>query len=258
MGVAAQVDVHPGVRQLLKLSGLVVHDDDGFAQIHLPGDFLRGLAHPDAPAGPAVVRPAVEIEGVLDQHALLPQQPDARLLQEFVHPGVAGLLLFAGKGEPRQHFFPDVMVAIAGVDAVSAPDAPQNRRKGLRILQRFILIVEDIPGHDYNIGVLLVDQADHLLHVADAYAVSQVEICHQHDFQLLHARGLLVHIQLIFRHPDMVRTHDSGQAAAADTEDADRADCHMSAPGEQPLRPPELPLGIPLGPSLQALQYKPD
>ena len=132
-------------------------------------ELFRRLPDADSPAGPAVVRPAVQIERVIDQHALLPEQPYARLLQKGIHPGVAGLFPAAGKGEAGQDFFFDVMVAITGVDAVPALYPAQDFRQKFRVFQGLIFIVENIPRYNYNICVFLIDKVHHLFQIGRAH-----------------------------------------------------------------------------------------
>ena len=118
--MAAEVQVHPGVGQLLQLPRLVVQDEDGLALVHVPGDIFRGLPLLDAPAGALVVGAAVEIKAVVDEHALVLQEVDIGVSQKDIHARVAGLGFILVEGEPGEDLLLDVVVAVAGVDTVGA------------------------------------------------------------------------------------------------------------------------------------------
>ena len=63
---------------------------------------------------------AIKVELSVDEHALVTQERDVRVLQEFVHARVALLLLALAEGEACEHRLFDVVVAVAGVRAVPA------------------------------------------------------------------------------------------------------------------------------------------
>ena len=170
----------------------MVEDDDGLTFVHLRCDLTRRFAHLDAAAGTVRVRAAVEVELSVNERSLIVQERNVRVLQKLVHARVALLLLALAEGEARKHRFLDVVVAIAGVNAVFRADTAQRFRDAIRVVHRLPLIVENIPCNDDKIGALFVDLLHHSLHLLFADVVAEVQIRHEHDLHLVHARNTFV------------------------------------------------------------------
>ena len=170
----------------------MVEDDDGLTFVHLRCDLTRRFAHLDAAAGTVRVRAAVEVEFPVNERSLIVQERNVRLLQKLVHARVALLLLAPAEGEARKHRFLNVVVAVAGVNAVFRADTAQRFRDAIRVVHRLPLIVENIPCNDDKIGVLFVDLLHHSLHLLFADVVAEVQIRHEHDLHLVHARNTFV------------------------------------------------------------------
>ena len=203
--VAAEVEVNARVRKLLQFLRLVVEHDDGLTFVHLRRDLIGRFARLDAAAGTVRVGAAVEVKLSVDQRPLVAQERDVRVLQECVHARVALFLLALAEGKAREHRFFDIVVAVAGVNAVFRPDAAQRGGDSLRLIHRLPFVVEDIPRDDDKVGVLLVDPVHHLLHLLFADVVAEVQVSHEHDLHLTHALDGLVDRHVIRRHVDDAR-----------------------------------------------------
>ena len=207
--VAAEVYVDARVRKLLQLLGLVVEDNDGLILIHIRRDLVGRLARFDAAARAVRVGAAIKVELSVDEHALVAQERDVRVLQKFVHARVALLLLALAEGEARKDRLFDVVVAVAGVNAVFRPDAAQRGGDGLRGFHRLPLVIEDVSRDDDEVGVLFVDPVYHLLHLLFADVVAKVQVGHEHDLHLVHALNSLIDRHVIRRHVDDARVDDA-------------------------------------------------
>lgn len=105
------------------------------------------------PGRALVVGAAVEIKAVVDEHALVLQEVDIGVSQKDIHARVAGLGFVLVEGEPGEDLLLDVVVAIAGVDAVGALDGAERGGELCGVIQGVVLVVEDVPGDDHQVGV---------------------------------------------------------------------------------------------------------
>ena len=77
---------------------------------------------------------------------------DIGVSQKDIHARVAGLGFVLVEGEPGENLFLDVVVAVAGVDAVGALNSAERGGELCGVVQGVVLVVEDVPGDDDQVG----------------------------------------------------------------------------------------------------------
>ena len=129
------------------------------------------------------------------------------MVQKFRKPPVPDDRFLLWKCESGEDLLAYVMVAPAGVCAVPALDTGQNVSHLIRVLDRVVIIVEEISGNADEIDILGVNGVYDLSYMGLRGVVSKVKIRDQGDLKSRKRRTLfddariLPHIDLACRTP---------------------------------------------------------
>ena len=179
MGMSAEIHVHPRIRQFLKFSRLMIDNQHWQWHIHTLCDFLRSLSFINPPSGTLIIRSAIQIKGIIDEHIFISQKRNPRFLQKLIHLRGTLFLFLTAKGKSRQNLFLNIVVSVTCIHTILWADPSQYLRQFFRIIQCLIFIVKNISCHYHQIRFLLIDLLCHLLHLLASNIISQMKICDQ-------------------------------------------------------------------------------
>ena len=130
------------------------------------------------------------------------QERDVCVLQELVHARVALLVLILAEREAHKHRLFDVMVAVAGVNAIFRPDSVQRTGKGRGLIYCLPFVVKNIARNDNKVCILLIDPLHHLPHLFFTDVIAKMEIGYKHNLHLVYTFDSLADRHFIRRHMD--------------------------------------------------------